>query len=490
QCDDQTVHMEAGSVWTFDNWRPHQVNNHSDITRIHLVADTTGNSKLLGSLDDCTVGKAALRKNSDYHSLSWNEQAPALPLKTERGKIHTVMAASEVELLAGNYLRDLPTADTPAVHQWKTLLTRLIQDWQELWSQYRDAPESWTAYRQLRDQVFSGLQAVGESVPLQSNGIDAILAVKSGLISYLLQGEADKASAAGSRAGAATPPAKQPLLSLRLPRPVFIVAAPRSGSTLLFETLAVSPELWTLGGEAHWLIEQFPDWQPETGAVDSNRLDASALTQARGQALLQSVAQRLRNHKGEKLSGHANVRWLEKTPKNALRIPLLKALFPDALFVHLWRSPEENIASIMNAWNKGNWVTYPSLPGRKGPWSLLLPPGWQALNGRPLPEIAAFQWEATNRIILEDLKKIHPSQQLRISYSDLCQNPGGTVQKILSFSGLSMTSELQERCGHNLPPSRYTDTLPEAGKWRRYETEILRVLPSTQAIYDRLSQQP
>ena len=44
----------------------------------------------------------------------------------------------------------------------------------------------------------------------------------------------------------------------QLQQPLFIVAAPRSGSTLLFETLAVTPQLCTLGGEAHWLVELNP----------------------------------------------------------------------------------------------------------------------------------------------------------------------------------------------------------------------------------------
>ena len=36
---------------------------------------------------------------------------------------------------------------------------------------------------------------------------------------------------------------------------IFIVAAPRSGSTLLFETLLRSPTLWTIGGESHAIFQ-------------------------------------------------------------------------------------------------------------------------------------------------------------------------------------------------------------------------------------------
>src|SRR5882757_2864001 len=59
-----------------------------------------------------------------------------------------------------------------------------------------------------------------------------------------------------------------------LESPIFIVAAPRSGSTLLFETLARSESLCSVGGEAHWLVENHKDLRPGEPGVDSNRLTA------------------------------------------------------------------------------------------------------------------------------------------------------------------------------------------------------------------------
>jgi hypothetical protein len=37
------------------------------------------------------------------------------------------------------------------------------------------------------------------------------------------------------------------------------------------------------------------------------------------------------------------VRLLEKTPKNALRLPFLNALFPDAYYIYLYRDPLANL---------------------------------------------------------------------------------------------------------------------------------------------------
>src|SRR5688500_9014460 len=60
----------------------------------------------------------------------------------------------------------------------------------------------------------------------------------------------------------------------RLQRPIFIVSSPRSGSTLLFETLARAPRLYTVGGESHRLIESIAGFSPAARGWQSNRLTA------------------------------------------------------------------------------------------------------------------------------------------------------------------------------------------------------------------------
>jgi hypothetical protein len=99
----------------------------------------------------------------------------------------------------------------------------------------------------------------------------------------------------------------------------------------------------------------------------------------------------------------AAVRLLEKTPKNALRVPFLLEVFPDAQFIYLQRDPRANLSSMMQAWRAKGWITYRQLPGWPGPWSLLLPPGYERLQGRPLEEVVAFQWRIANETILDDL---------------------------------------------------------------------------------------
>ena len=225
-------------------------------------------------------------------------------------------------------------------------------------------------------------------------------------------------------------------------RPVIILAAPRSGSSLLFETLSQIPDIWTVGGERHRLIEGLRPLNPLHGVVDSNRLLADNSNDRIKSLLHQRFTRFLRDRNGQKLrktGPETRLRFLEKTPKNALRQPFLEQVFPGAIYLYLYREPFANISSMMEAWRTGRWITYRRLPGWKGsPWSLLLPPGWQALNGRPLEEICAFQWAATNRLVVEDLSRISADRWMACSYQEFVADPETTVSRICRFTGLQM----------------------------------------------------
>ena len=271
-----------------------------------------------------------------------------------------------------------------------------------------------------------------------------------------------------------------------LESPIFIVAAPRSGSTLLFETLAHSENLCSVGGEAHWLVENHEDLRPGAPGVDSNRLTADQATDAHRDSIISQIVERLVDSVGNTVSPHDNRVFLEKTPKNALRIPFFNHIFPQARFVFLWRDPRENISSIIEAWRSGRFRTYKQVAGFDGPWSLLLPPGYQQCRNRPLEEIAAFQWECTNRIIMGDLESLDPERSLAVCYGDLIADPAGSVQQVLDFANIRIDPALRHHLQHPLPHSRYTQTPPKAEKWRMNETEIERVLPAVENAWRRL----
>jgi LPS sulfotransferase NodH len=269
-----------------------------------------------------------------------------------------------------------------------------------------------------------------------------------------------------------------------LEKPVFIIAAPRSGSTLLFETLACTPAFNSFGGEAHWLIEDVAALRPGAPGVDSNRLTAAAATSGIIDAIRRGAPGRLHGPEGQPPAAGAPL--LEKTPKNSLRIPFLKQVFPDARFIFLWRDPRENLGSIIEAWRAGGWITYRALPGWDGPWSLLLTPGWQALRDAPLEEIAAWQWQCANRTALDDLQQLPRGDWTSVAYHEFLADPAATLRRLCGFAGVPFDAALQARTAAALPLSRHTHTLPAPDKWRRNEAQILRVLPGLETTWQRL----
>jgi len=278
-------------------------------------------------------------------------------------------------------------------------------------------------------------------------------------------------------------------MTSRFERPVFIVAAPRSTSTLLFQTLAQSGHLWSIGDESHHLIEQFPRLNPLQGGVDSNRLTADLIDTQLRESLHAAFAEQLRDRDGRRLPADAarNVRLLEKTPKNALRIPFLDALFPDALFIYLVRDPKQNLSSIIDAWRSGRFVTYPTLHTAHGPWSLLLPPGWRDYAGRPLEEVAAFQWTSANRWILQDLADIPSARRLVINASELLEDPAHLVAKLCAFMGIELDARLAAYTARPLPASYHTLTAPEDNKWVRNAHLLEHVWPQVRDMVTRMN---
>ena len=266
-------------------------------------------------------------------------------------------------------------------------------------------------------------------------------------------------------------------------RPVIILAAPRSGSTLLFETLALSPDLWTIGGESHGIFERIKRYNPNTEYCDSNALYAEDSIPEVVDVIRQLFFQKLRDAQGRSVQSMQGaqlgpLRMLEKTPKNSLRVSLLNRIFPDALFIYLVRNPRDNISSIIDAWDSGRFVTYPALEGRQKPWSLLLPPGWQSYHEAPIEEIAAFQWRSANEAILQELGKLNRDRWTALSYGQQLNSREDTLMRLCEFCDISADGVIDSFAAGQSRHSRYTLSPPSPVKWQRNATALGRVLPT------------
>ena len=282
----------------------------------------------------------------------------------------------------------------------------------------------------------------------------------------------------------------------RFADPVVIFAAPRSGSTLLFETLKAADDIWTIGGESHIAFSGLPQLHPQHRNFDSGGLgaeDATAQVCHWMRALFLLLA---KNNKGKRYlqlpenERPVAIRFLEKTPRNALNVAFMKKVFPAMRAIFLYRDPRENIASIIEAWEEGGktgrFVTFRDLPNwDRDHWCLLLPPEWQQMQGCSLAEIAAFQWSAANQAILDDLNADADLPWLPLSYHRLVQATQETIEKIASFVDIPVAGGLQRHIADPLPLSNTIVEAPEREKWRRHQ----QALEALQHVYAPVEQE-
>ena len=490
QCGEAEVNMAAGECWIFDTWRRHRVLNESDSERIHLVADTVGGDRLWDLIASGRPLGAPQREWLPKHVAP--QPAIAAPeLDFETVNVPTVMSPWEMRAHIVFLLNEtVQSVHLPAIHQ---LLGRFSRGWQALWSCYGESREGWPRYRALLDATQQELVTCGANQVALRNETGLMQVLDAYVFAVALNdheattsdarkdthGESPLTSGSG---GPAMVRARNPGADPMFDRPVFIVSPPRSGSTLLFEALSGAVDVFTIGDESHALIEGVATLSPPERGYDSNRLLADDASNAVVAQLRQRFHESLRDRDGLRREGTAAVRMLEKTPKNALRIPFLREVFPEARFIYLHRDPRQVLASMIDGWQSGHFRMYSQLPGWTGlPWSFLLIPGWRELIGQSLDEIVGRQWECATRILLDDLARLPPDHWITADYGRFLADPQAEIIRLCEWSKMGWDRSL----GRELPLSRYTISKPDPEKWRRHATVIEVQLEKMRPLADR-----
>jgi hypothetical protein len=488
-CGDEQVNMAAGECWIFDTWSLHSVHNDATRARIHLVADTVGGGNLVTLMEQ---GKSPAETKPGWTpKLSPPRAGPPPSLAYESRNLPDVMTPWEMRDHLGFLLSEVPPG-FPKVVPIAQALNRLRANWHALWARSGDDPAARPEYAALLEQTRDAVNAMGaHEIPMRNNM--PLGASLNALIFRSALGDGAGRMDADDRASPSGPgAAKQPALIVSAPavqkardpvfdRPVFIVSSPRSGSTLLFETLARAPGLATIGKESHALMESVRGMNPAARNWDSNRMTAAEAIPAITAPLRERFRADLLDRSGAPVVA-GPVRMLEKTPKNALRIPFLAAAFPEARFIYLHREPQPTLASMMEAWSSGGFRTYPGLPGWAGlDWSLLLIPGWRELIGAPLNHIVATQWATTTRILADDLAALPADRWKSIRYESFVATPQVEISRLCRELDIGWDVTLQS----NLPLARYTVSAPNAEKWRANEAEIEAVRSIWSAEHQR-----
>jgi hypothetical protein len=266
-------------------------------------------------------------------------------------------------------------------------------------------------------------------------------------------------------------------LGARLHEPIFIIGAPRSGTSLLYAILRDSSQLAHWPGEAHEVWEA--DYHPAMREWESNALGASDLTP--------KAASRIRSQFF--LTAGPRKRLVDKTPRNSLRVDFVNALFPDARFVFLQRDGRDNINSLINAWRTPRYRTYRlpsphSIPDTDPNWwKFVLYAGWRDDCRGPLETVAAKQWKICNESALETLDTLGESRWIGMRYERLIENSEEETQRVSEFLGLDFGDRLRAAARVRVAVPINTVTPPEAGKWRRENPQqidsILPLIAST-----------
>jgi len=274
--------------------------------------------------------------------------------------------------------------------------------------------------------------------------------------------------------------------------PVFILSPPRSGSTLLFETMFRFDELLHFNHESDFIWWQhFPydkmacpsDYIGEEYICPENidLIRKYTYTSVIGKTI--GEASHMDSNTFQ--YGRNKIRYLDKTIANCFHLPFLKKAFPTAQFIFLVRDPRDNISSMLEGWPYIERFGKPqltpliqSIPNATiTHWTYPAPPGWRTMVTRPLPEICAWSWQKHVEHVLEFFRGKRRKGHILIRYEDLLESPVGIYTDLSKKLNLRLTEKILDYA--KKPALSYTAvSRPERDKWRKkHYQEIMSVLP-------------
>jgi hypothetical protein len=243
----------------------------------------------------------------------------------------------------------------------------------------------------------------------------------------------------------------------------FIVGPARSGTTLLYKTMCLHPDVAYI---SNWMARF--GWPPLAALDRVPRLlpaqarrfwfgeDANAYRYGRSRALMERVfpspvegepvylragvarpggpTPSRRNPVVALRAAFDSIRTIaggscvvSKRIANNLRIPLLAEVFPEARFVALVRDGRAVAASLSKVdWWEDNYVW----------WYGGTPRQWRT-EGRDPWEICARNWVEEMTAITDGLGSVPTDHVLWLRYEDLVIDPGATLLRVADFLGIS-----------------------------------------------------
>jgi hypothetical protein len=202
----------------------------------------------------------------------------------------------------------------------------------------------------------------------------------------------------------------------RLERPIFMIGSARSGTSMSIATLAKHPQLanWSEAGR-FYDPRHYDD-------VDADhywgRDRATSSEVERLHSRFEYARQRL-----------GKPRFINKHPRNSVRIDYLRTIFPDAYFIHVVRDGRAVARSMVERLGR-----YPLRP-QSVLQQFVKPPGWRALQRTNQFEEAILSWREVVRHIRAH-RAVLGGHYFEYRYEDLCDRPQEWLARVLRFAEL------------------------------------------------------
>lgn len=273
-------------------------------------------------------------------------------------------------------------------------------------------------------------------------------------------------------------------MTSELKPPIILFGNTRSGTTIVQKVMATHPDI------VGW-YEPGAIWYYADPGRSHDEFDASDATD--------KVKRYIRNQflKYQKQNGNCVV--LEKTPQNILRIPYVRAIFPEATFLFIVRNPFSFISSVEYKWQrpvtgKGIVRRLKSTPltqlhhyvGRfivqqynkrllRRKYLSIWGPRYKGIHEdlatQDLLTVIARQWSVCSKRAEKELVHFEKAQLLRLKYEDFVEDPIFDLERICSHCGLEMTNEMVSAANEWVKSDRQD-------KWRRFDPrDLARILP-------------
>ena len=211
----------------------------------------------------------------------------------------------------------------------------------------------------------------------------------------------------------------------RLERPIFMLGCPRSGTTVAVDLFARHPDIANLS-EAQEI------WDPR------RHLDPEADHHWTAAEVTPADARRLHTRFEFHRRLHRKARFINKNPRSSVRIDYIRAVFPDAVFLHVLRDGRAVAHSLLREMRRS------SLRQRFPFGNFCKPPHWRELLRDDPAEQAALQWTEVVRCVRAHRQALGAGYH-EFHYEDFCQNPRQVLAHAYGFAGLRVDDDVLQR---------------------------------------------